>query len=70
MGAKEFEGRPDTYSNVNEMPVCRMTVIGAVLAHRRHKGPVLEGEAPNGYGLEELGELLILGEVGLGRRDS
>ena len=50
---------------MNEMPVGRMTVIRAVLTHRSHEGPVLEGETPYGYGLEELGEGFILGKIGL-----
>ena len=37
----------DTYSGVNEMPVGRMAVIRAVLTHRSHEGPILEGEAPD-----------------------
>ena len=40
------------YSDVNEMPVGRVTVIGAVLTHGGHEDPVLEGETPDGYGLE------------------
>ena len=51
------------------MPVSRMTVIRAVLAHRSHENPILEGETPDGYGLEQLWECLILGEIGLERRE-
>ena len=40
------------YSDVNEMPVGRVTIIGAVLTHGGHEDPVLEGETPDGYGLE------------------
>ena len=48
------------------MPVGGVTIVGAVLAHRSYPGPVLKGEALDRYGLEELGQCLILGEVGLG----
>ena len=42
-----------------------MTIIGAVLAHRGHPSPVLEGETLDRYGLEELRQGLILREIGL-----
>ena len=47
------------------MPVGGVTIVGTVLAHRGYPGPVLEGETLDRYGLEELGQGLILGEVGL-----
>ena len=53
---------------MNEMPISRMTIIGAVLAQRSHEGPVLEGETSDGYGLKELWDGLILGEIGLERK--
>ena len=52
---------------MNEMPVGRVTVIRAVLTHGSHEDPVLEGETTDTYGLEELWECLILGEIGLER---
>jgi len=52
---------------MNEMPVGRVTVIRAVLTHGSHEDPVLEGETTDAYGLEELWECLILGEIGLER---
>ena len=66
---KKIGGKSGAHSDMNEMPVGRMTVIRAVLAHRSHVGPVLEGETPDGYGLEELGEGLILGEIGLEKEE-
>ena len=66
---KKFRGKSSTHSDMNEMPVGRMTVIRAVLAHRRHEDPVLEGETPDVYGLEELGEGLILREIGLEKEE-
>jgi len=52
---------------MDEVPVGRVTVIGAELAHRSHEDPILEGEAPDGYWLEEFWEGRILGEIGLER---
>jgi len=50
---------------VNEVPIGRVAIVGTVLAQRRNECSVLEGKTPDGYRLEELRELLILGEVGL-----
>lgn len=50
---------------MHEMPVGCVTIVGAVLAHRRHPSPILEGETLDRYGLEELGQGFILGEIGL-----
>ena len=58
-------GESGTYSDMNEMPVGRVSIVRAVLTHRSHEDSVLEGETPDGYGLEELREGLILGEIGL-----
>ena len=66
---KKIKDGSGAHSDMNEMPVGRMTVIRAVLAHRRHEDPVLEGETPDVYGLEELGESLILGEIGLEKEE-
>ena len=66
---KKIKDGSGAHSDMNEMPVGRMTVIRAVLAHRSHVGPVLEGETPDGYGLEELGEGLILWEIGLEKEE-
>lgn len=60
-------GESCAYSDMNEMPVGRVTVIRAVLTHGSHEDPVLEGETTDTYGLEELWECLILGEIGLER---
>jgi len=55
----------DAYSDVYEMPVGRVAIIGTVLTHGGHEGPVLEGKSLDGNGSEELGEGLILGKIGL-----
>jgi hypothetical protein len=55
----------DTHPDVHEMPIGGVTIVSAVLAHRGYPGPVLEGETLNRYRLEELGQGLILGEIGL-----
>lgn len=60
-----------TYPNIYKVPVGRMAVIGAILAEGGQPSPVLEGDALDCYGLEELGQDLVLGEIGLrGGRDS
>jgi len=64
-GTTQMRWQPGTYSDVHEVPVGGMTIIGAVLAHRGYPGSVLEGETLDRYGLKELGQCLILGEVGL-----
>ena len=48
------------------MPVGSVTIVCAVLAHRGYPGSVLKCETLDRYGLEELGQCLILGEIGLG----
>ena len=53
------------HSNVHEVPIGRVTIVSAVLAQRRQPSPVLEDPASYRYGLEELGQGLILGEMGL-----
>ena len=52
---------------MNKVPVSRMAVIRAELAHRSHEDPIFEGETPDVYGLEQLWKGPILGEVGLKR---
>jgi len=47
------------------MPIGRVAIVSTVLAQRSNKCPVLEGKTSDGYWLEELRELLILGEIGL-----
>jgi hypothetical protein len=46
-----------------------MAVISTVLTHGRHEGPVLERETPDSYGLEDFGQLFILGENGLWKKE-
>ena len=66
-----FREHFDSYPDVHEMPIRCVSIISAVLAHRGHEGSVLEGETLDRYRLEELGQRLILGEVGLEKgRDS
>lgn len=42
-----------------------MAVIGAILAEGSQPSPVFEGDTLDRYWLEELGQSLILGEIGL-----
>ena len=51
------------------MPVGSMTIVSAVLTHRGYPSPVLEGETFDRYGVEELGQGLILGEIGLEKEE-
>jgi len=48
---------------MNKMPIGRVAIVRAVLAQGRNEGSVLESKTPDGYRLEELRELLILGEI-------
>lgn len=54
--------RSSTHPNVNEVPIGCVTIIRTVLTHGRHEGPVLECKTPDTYGLEDFGQLFILGE--------
>ena len=56
---------PRTHPNIYKVPVGGMAVIGAVLAEGSQPSPVFECDALDRYGLEELGQGLILGEIGL-----
>jgi len=49
------------------MPIGRVAIVRTVLTHRGDEGPVLEGKTLDGNRLEELGEGLILGKIGLGK---
>ena len=59
----------DAHSDVYEMPVCRVAIVGTVLAHRGHPGSIFEGETSDRYGLKELGQGPILGEIRLEKEE-
>jgi hypothetical protein len=45
-----------------EMPVIRRAVLGAVLAHRRHRNPIGEGDAAEAQWFEQGGRACLPSE--------
>jgi hypothetical protein len=49
-----------TYTDMDKVPVRRMSVVGAVLAHGRSENSVAECHTAEGEGLKQSREILIL----------